>query len=264
LVFQLRSVMLGDIGSRVPIFRCADPEYIRCVIVKLKYQFYLATDLVYHHGELDQRMFLLMKGKVSLSNRASQILTVLVSGAHFGEAAVLAAQHRRPMTARAVIYSDCCTISRQDLDEIHHEFPDRRVLLAAISERRQSHISKETYFNDDMVVENALLKHDATSSPQLANGIHRFESSGVPIKFFASELNNINLRRNISMDRTVLQKREAIALVQGFDSNLMAVNRLRTTGQDISTAWRRRSATVMQLGWLKNRVVHDPTLGIVP
>ena len=263
LVFKIRSVMLGDIGSRVPIFRCADPEYIRCLMVKLQYHFYLASDLVYHHGDLDQRMFLLMNGKISLASRDGDILTVLTNGAHFGEDAVLLEKHRRSMSARALVYSDCCFIGRDDLDEIHHEFPDRRALLETISERRRSCCAKDVFFNDDMVVENALLKHDTIESDQ--NAVHRLESSGIPIKFFASELKNLHLRRNVSMGHGVLLKRDAIARAHESHSNIMAVagTTLRKSSHQLSNAWRRRSATVIQLMRFKDKD-SESNLSIVP
>jgi len=81
---------------------------------------------------------------------------------------------------------------------------------------------------------------------------------------FASELKNIHLRQNMSMDRSVLQKREAIALVQGSNSNLLSVTKMRKSSRDMTNAWRRRSATVMQLMRFKDRGVMNRTLGIVP
>ena len=66
------------------------------------------------------------------------------------------------------------------------------------------------------------------------------------------------------MDRSVLQKREAIALVQGSNSNLLSVTKMRKSSRDMTNAWRRRSATVMQLMRFKDRGVMNRTLGIVP
>ena len=206
LVYKLRSSMLGDIASSVPIFRGADTEYIRCVMVKLNYQFYFASDTIFHHGDLDQSMFLLMSGRVSLTTRDGEVVSVLeYNGAHFGEEGVLADQHRRQHTALALIYSDVCNIHRDDLDEIHREFPERRSILADIKTRRQSHITKGGVFNDDDLVEHAMLTHAVTKWEGAHHTVH-----GIPVKFFASDLKNLHLkgkRRSTMVDQSVLLKR---------------------------------------------------------
>ena len=221
LVYSLRSEMLGDIGARVPLFRGADPDYVRCVLVKLSYRFFFASDLIYHHGDIDQRMFFILNGRVSLTNLENKVLTVIEDGGHFGESGVLESPHSRPLSARALVYSDCCFIHRDALMNIHKLFPSQHDRLERIAARRRSQNNKGMWYNDNVVTENAILRCDASN--------HTTDDDDIPLKFFASELKRMHEERNVLRAQSkVLLKRDAQRVVRARAASV--VSRLSVIG----------------------------------
>ncbi|KAG7382193.1 hypothetical protein PHYBOEH_010600 [Phytophthora boehmeriae] len=123
--------------ATVPLFQgCSDSCLAACVM-RLKTQFCMRGDVVFHKGDPANSMVIISRGKVKvISPDNDGLLAVLKQGSFFGEIGLL--RHMtRSCTVIAGTFCELKTLERNDAEEIFDGFPHIHDRLVAEAEKRR-------------------------------------------------------------------------------------------------------------------------------
>lgn len=121
--------------ERVPLFRGADPGFVREVALHLHRVVYTPGDLIIRSGDQGNDMFFIDRGRVQILNAEHTVTDTLSDGDFFGEIALFL---DRPRTAdvRAVTFCDVYRLDRTMLEKVLLHHPDVAAKIEAEGRRR--------------------------------------------------------------------------------------------------------------------------------
>lgn len=126
-----------EIIERVPMFRGANPDFIRAVALEMRPVIFTPGDYIVRAGETGREMFFISRGAIEiLSPDERQVYATLTAGDFFGEMALLLDQPR-VATARAVEYCDLYVLEKATFDHILSRFGDFGEHLRKVAVGRQ-------------------------------------------------------------------------------------------------------------------------------
>jgi len=125
-----------DIIERVPLFRGADRNLIKDIVLVLKPFIYLPGDLICTFGEIGDNMFFINKGVVEVVGPNGQdVYNTLTAGGFFGEVALLMSTPRNA-SVRAVDYCELYSLDKKDFDRVINNYPEFAKQIEAEARQR--------------------------------------------------------------------------------------------------------------------------------
>ena len=124
--------------NTIHFFQDVDNNFLTTIVTQLRPFFALPGDIVAKEGELGMEMYFLYDGMVELHMRRGKKLIIvgfLDKGAHFGEASLITGMPRK-VGLRATTYSEIFSLSKDDLDDALHFFPEMLDKLSKMAEER--------------------------------------------------------------------------------------------------------------------------------
>ncbi len=126
-----------DIIEKVPIFKGANEDLIRRLVLELSPAVYTPGDFIFRHGEHGTTMFFISRGSVEiLGEDGRTVYATLTEGSFFGEIALLL---DRPRTAsvRALDYCDLYVLDYDTFHEILTDYPEFAHEVRELARQRQ-------------------------------------------------------------------------------------------------------------------------------
>ena len=149
---QVSFCLNRDIIEKVPIFKDADPHFIRDIIMNLKPVIYTPGDNIVTAGEIGYEMFFISRGLVQVTNEAGTITyAALTAGQFFGEIALLLSTPRTA-TVRAEEYCDLYVLDKQTFDNVLQRYPNFAKNVAELAEARRRELGLEEEPEDSVGV----------------------------------------------------------------------------------------------------------------
>ena len=132
---KLLSYLYGSVIARNPLFRGLANEVVSTLCQKAKALYVMPNQKIINEGEPGKEMYMVISGELEVTQN-QQRLGFLGEGSFFGEAAVLCSAYkndRRTRTVTAVIDSELCYLTYEDLQELQEEYPELKARLARFS-----------------------------------------------------------------------------------------------------------------------------------
>jgi glucose-6-phosphate 1-dehydrogenase len=114
--------------ERVPLFRGANPLFLRNLALMLRPAVAPAGADVVRHGEPGGAMYFICHGQAQALDGTGAVLNVLGAGNFFGELNLLLARPRSA-TVRAITACDLLVLERADLEKVLRDHPDLAQVL---------------------------------------------------------------------------------------------------------------------------------------
>ncbi|QEN09256.1 cyclic nucleotide-binding domain-containing protein [Oceanispirochaeta crateris] len=124
--------------QKVPIFKGANEEFIKEVILNLNPVVFTPGDYVVIKGEIGYEMYFISRGSVDVvSEDESIVYATLGAGSFFGEIALLLSAPRNA-TIKAKDYCDCYSLDKETFDQILVRFPEFAEKIREMAEKRRA------------------------------------------------------------------------------------------------------------------------------
>lgn len=138
--FKLEFALLLNKGilEKVPMFKGADPNLIKEIVLFIKPCVYTPGDNICTYGEIGNKMYFINKGTVEVvSEDGSKVYATLKDGDFFGELALLLMQPRNA-TIRAVDYCDLYSLDKESFDTAIHHYPEFEKYIKEMAAERMN------------------------------------------------------------------------------------------------------------------------------
>ena len=177
---QVSFFLNRDIIEKVPIFKDADPQFIRDIIMNLKPVIYTPDDNVVTAGEIGYEMFFISRGTVKVTNEAGTVTYAsLTSGQFFGEIALLLSTPRTA-TVKAQEYCDLYVLDKETFDNVLQRYPSFAKNVADLADTRRRELGLEKEPEDSVgVVEEAATEAAGPVPDTPEKPIHEVLDNGV-------------------------------------------------------------------------------------
>ena len=128
-------VITPEVLETSPMFRGADPLLLHAVIVGLKSMSAEAGETIIRYGDAADRMYLISRGQVDVSDRDGRVIGTLRDGDFFGEIALLLST---PRTATVTAHTQCdlFTLSKSEFRRILRDHPQFAETMTAVARER--------------------------------------------------------------------------------------------------------------------------------
>lgn len=134
--YEFAMLLNKSILEKVPLFKGADPNLIKEIVLCLKPCIYTPGDAICTFGEIGDNMFFINKGTVQvLSQNEQQVYAALKDGDFFGEIALLLKQPRNA-TIRATDYCDLYSLDKDLFDKAISNYPDFEKNIKVMAQER--------------------------------------------------------------------------------------------------------------------------------
>ncbi len=160
--------------TKIHLFNGLDEAQITAVADELKEETYPAGKEILPLGVEDDRMYLVWSGKVTVSKSGKQPVTsLLVSGDHFGEEAMLVAHPPRKISAAAVETTTALVLTRQQFQVLVKQAPCLKINIAAAlnTHRLEQHVHFKWLQENEVVYflarKNSVLLIEGLTGPVL-------------------------------------------------------------------------------------------------
>jgi len=97
-------VVTPEVLEKLPLFKGADPLLLNHVIMALRPTSVAAGETIVKEGDMSDAMYLILRGRVDIKDRAGHVVRSLADGDYFGEIGLLLAT---PRTASVVAQTQC-------------------------------------------------------------------------------------------------------------------------------------------------------------
>jgi hypothetical protein len=126
-----------DTLKKVDIFANCERGFLRELVVKLRSQIFSPGDYICREGEVGREMYIINHGRVEVIVREQEtnqrtVVRTMIEGSYFGEISLLrldAGCNKRSADVRSVGYSELFILSKRDLLQALHYYPEARELL---------------------------------------------------------------------------------------------------------------------------------------
>uniref|UniRef100_A0A7S4NRA4 Cyclic nucleotide-binding domain-containing protein n=1 Tax=Guillardia theta TaxID=55529 RepID=A0A7S4NRA4_GUITH len=126
--------LYADLIRKVHFFKRCSKEFVTDVVRRCKPRTLAQSDFLFLAGEYGDSMFFIIDGTLEVQVDAqNNIFALLESGSHFGEKCVLGIEKFRPVTVRALTWSNLFSLSSDDLEECIYRHPDSHEMFLSIS-----------------------------------------------------------------------------------------------------------------------------------
>lgn len=119
--------------------------YLHIPLIKIVF---FAGDFVCRKGEVGREMYIVNRGKLEVvSENGQKVYGVLEAGSYFGEISVLGLGNignRRTASVRSVGYSDLFCLSKDDLTEVLHDYPELKQKIENIAHQKLENDKRRT------------------------------------------------------------------------------------------------------------------------
>jgi voltage-gated potassium channel len=137
LKIQVSQELHREIITKVPLFKGANPSFIRDTILSLRPVVYTPGDYIVRKGELGEEMYFISRGAVDVvSEDESVVYATLREGAFFGEIALLLSSPRNA-TIKARDYCDLYSLDKTTFEKILEKYPEFAREVAKLAEERK-------------------------------------------------------------------------------------------------------------------------------
>ncbi len=134
--FEFALLLNKNILEKVPVFKGADPNLIKEIVLCLNPCVFTPGDAICTFGELGDKMFFINKGSVEVvSEDGQKVYATLKDGDFFGEIALLLMQPRNA-TIRATDYCDLYSLDKDSFDKAIAHYPDFEKHIKEMAEER--------------------------------------------------------------------------------------------------------------------------------
>ncbi|XP_063040600.1 potassium/sodium hyperpolarization-activated cyclic nucleotide-gated channel 1-like [Engraulis encrasicolus] len=117
-----------------PVFKGASPLFIEEVLEMLKFEFYMAGDLIIRKGDIGDCMYFIEKGDVQVETGTSA--EVLSDGSFFGEFCLVTKMNRRCCNVKALSLCRLYSLSASDYLEVVQRFPELLQDVGTVARQR--------------------------------------------------------------------------------------------------------------------------------
>ena len=111
-----------DVIERVPIFRDADPTFVRDVAEQLEPVVHMPGDYVVRAGDLARSMYFISRGTVEIEAADGRHIRYMEQGDFFGEVGLILGAVRSA-TVRAVTFCDCYRLTAETWQDLSLSYP---------------------------------------------------------------------------------------------------------------------------------------------
>ncbi|XP_062523816.1 cyclic nucleotide-gated cation channel alpha-3-like isoform X3 [Corticium candelabrum] len=126
-----------DTLKKVDIFANCERGFLRELVVKLRSQIFSPGDYICREGEVGREMYIINHGRVEVIVREQEtnhriVVRTMTEGSYFGEISLLrldAGCNKRSADVRSVGYSELFILSKRDLLQALHYYPEAKELL---------------------------------------------------------------------------------------------------------------------------------------
>lgn len=140
---QVSFFLNRDIIEKVPIFKNADNELIRDVILNLKPVIYTPGDAIVTFGEIGYEMYFISRGELDVTNEEGSITyATLTAGQFFGEIALLLSMPRTA-TVKSKDYCDLYVLDKDTFDSILQRYPKFAKDVEELADTRRQELGLE-------------------------------------------------------------------------------------------------------------------------
>ncbi|MBU2493536.1 MAG: cyclic nucleotide-binding domain-containing protein [Bacteroidetes bacterium] len=129
-----------EVIEKIPLFKDADPNFIREISMHLKPVVLTPGDCVFSEGDTGKEMYFVVKGELEVLNKENKQLAVLKDGDFFGEIAIFA-NKPRTATVRSLTYCDLYSLNKSTFDYVISKY--KEIL---------SQIEKKAKFREDTAI----------------------------------------------------------------------------------------------------------------
>eukprot|EP00960_Hanusia_phi_P016168 476435-Hanusia_phi.AAC.4 len=131
---EISLYLYADLIRKVHFFKRCSKEFVTDVVRRCKPRTLAQSDFLFLAGEYGDSMFFIIDGTLELQvDVVNNIFALLESGEHFGEKCVLGIEKFRPVTVRALTWSNLFSLSADDLEECIYRHPDSHEMFLSIS-----------------------------------------------------------------------------------------------------------------------------------
>ncbi|MEM5948161.1 cyclic nucleotide-binding domain-containing protein [Spirochaetia bacterium 38H-sp] len=132
-----------DVIQKVPLFKDANDDFIRDIILHLQSYIVSPGDYIIRAGEIGLDMFFINRGSVEVVSADESVrYAVLSEGQFFGEMA-LVLQAPRTATVRSLEYCDLYRLDKGTFDNILIRYPDVASQIEMLAQQRKAEIDKK-------------------------------------------------------------------------------------------------------------------------
>lgn len=144
---DVQMFLCEELVSNVPIFKACRQVVVRALVTNMIREAFCPGDWIFFRGEPVDNLYFILKGMIQIETDDGTVLSMLSTGSHFGEIALLAYYKgdqttHRMANARAMTYCDIYALSCENFKRVADKFPEVVTLLESTAASR-SRINQE-------------------------------------------------------------------------------------------------------------------------
>jgi len=127
-----------EIIEKVPIFKNAEPAFIREIILQLKPAVFSPGDHIFRKGDAGTEMYFISRGSVVVVSEDEKVVYATLSvGQFFGEIALLLSEPRTA-TLKAAQYCDLYVLAKDTFDNVLKRYPEFAKNVELLARKRKA------------------------------------------------------------------------------------------------------------------------------
>ncbi|HMW60933.1 MAG TPA: ion transporter [Leptospiraceae bacterium] len=140
IVEKVSMYLLQQMIEKVPIFKGANEDLIRQIVIALKPEVYTPGDYIFRKGDMGGTMYFIGKGEVQVvGDDGKTVFATLSEGNFFGEIALLMSMPRTA-SIRAVDFCDLYSLEKETFNGIVEHYPDFSAHILELARARAREI----------------------------------------------------------------------------------------------------------------------------